>query len=321
MGPLTQDRSVNAVIVGSGYFPAVEDQLPGRGVGSARAGRSLYLIDVATGTLAGGVASCGGSGSVGCIDVGDGVADGRKNALQADPAATGASTSASFVSKAYLGDVDGRYWRFGFTETGNISFTQMIDTGQPIYSSSALLFLGTSDQHMFISTGSDLLPPTTPGGTGTFRLYGLRDLFPAAGAATEFQRNLAIVSSGAGDASLATGERLTSAPSIAGDVVFFTTVVSDASAPCVVSSNLYALTFLGGAAYDTDNSGSVTNNENPIVAAVAGRATAPFIADQHVFFGTSGAGGASVEIFGDPEDFNNGVGQVGVRLLSWRELR
>ncbi len=322
VGPLNLDRSVNAIIVGSGYFPAVEDQLPGRGVGSARAGRSLYLIDVATGTLLGGAASCGGSGSVGCVDVGDGVADGRKNALQADAAATGASTSASFVSKAYLGDVDGRYWRFDFTETGTISFTQMIDTGQPIYSSSALLFVGTSDQHMFMSTGSDLLPPTTPGGTGTFRLFGLRDEFPAAGAVTVFTRNLATVSSGASDASLATGERPTAFPSVAGDIVFYTTVVSDASAPCAdVSSNLYALTFLGGAAYDTDNSGSVTANENPIVATVAGRATAPFIADQHIFFGTSGAGGVSVEIFGDPEDFNNGVGQVGVRLLSWRELR
>ena len=322
VGPLNQDRSVNAVIVGSGYFPPVEDLLPGRGVGSARAGRSLYLIDVATGTLVGGAASCGGNGSTGCIDVGDGVADGRKNALQADPSGSSGSTSGSFVSRAYLGDVDGRYWRFEFTVAGTISLTQMIDTGQPIYNSSSLLFVGTSDQHMFISTGSDLLPPPTPGGTGTFRFYGLRDQFPAAGADTIFQRNLATVSSGGNDASLATGERTTSAPSVAGDIVFFTTVVSDASVPCAdVRSNLYALTYLGGAAYDTNNSGSVTNNENPIVANVAGRATAPFIADQHLFFGTSSAAGASVEIFGDPEDFNNGVGQIGVRLLSWRELR
>ena len=265
---------------------------------------------------------CGGNGSTGCIDVGDGVADGRKNALQADPSGSSGSTSGSFVSRAYLGDVDGRYWRFEFTVAGTISLTQMIDTGQPIYNSSSLLFVGTSDQHMFISTGSDLLPPTTPGGTGTFRFYGLRDQFPAAGADTIFQRNLATVSSGGNDASLATGERTTSAPSVAGDIVFFTTVVSDASVPCAdVRSNLYALTYLGGAAYDTNNSGSVTNNENPIVANVAGRATAPFIADQHLFFGTSSAAGASVEIFGDPEDFNNGVGQIGVRLLSWRELR
>jgi hypothetical protein len=26
-------------------------------------------------------------------------------------------------------------------------------------------------------------------------------------------------------------------------------------------------------------------------------------------------------MFGDPQDFNNGVGQAGVRILSWREVR
>ena len=52
-----------------------------------------------------------------------------------------------------------------------------------------------------------------------------------------------------------------------------------------------------------------------------GRASAPFIVDQHLYFASSGESGASVEILGDPEDFNNGVGQVGVRILSWREIR
>jgi hypothetical protein len=28
-----------------------------------------------------------------------------------------------------------------------------------------------------------------------------------------------------------------------------------------------------------------------------------------------------VQMFGDPNDYNNGVGQVGVRILSWREVR
>ena len=48
---------------------------------------------------------------------------------------------------------------------------------------------------------------------------------------------------------------------------------------------------------------------------------APFIVDQHLYFASAGDGGAMVEAFGDPEDFNNGVGQVGVRILSWREIR
>jgi hypothetical protein len=58
-----------------------------------------------------------------------------------------------------------------------------------------------------------------------------------------------------------------------------------------------------------------------VAATVAGRATSPFIVDQHLYFGSAGATGANVEAFGDPDDFNNGVGQVGVRILSWREIR
>ena len=49
----------------------------------------------------------------------------------------------------------------------------------------------------------------------------------------------------------------------------------------------------------------------------AGRATAPFIVDQHLVFGA----GNKIQMFGDPNDFNNGVGHVGVRILSWRDIR
>ena len=48
-----------------------------------------------------------------------------------------------------------------------------------------------------------------------------------------------------------------------------------------------------------------------------GRATAPFVVDQHLVF----ASGGKVEILGDPRDYNNGFGQVGVRILSWRPRR
>jgi hypothetical protein len=54
------------------------------------------------------------------------------------------------------------------------------------------------------------------------------------------------------------------------------------------------------------------------VTTVAGeRATAPFIVDQHLMMGVGG----NVSVFGDPADFNNGVGNAGVRILSWREVR
>jgi hypothetical protein len=83
-------------------------------------------------------------------------------------------------------------------------------------------------------------------------------------------------------------------------------------------ANLYALTYIGGAAYDTTGDDTVKNNDSTKVSTIAGaRATAPFVVDQHLVF----AAGDKVEMFGDPNDYNNGVGQVGVRILSWREVR
>jgi Neisseria PilC beta-propeller domain/von Willebrand factor type A domain len=317
VGPLTSDRSLNAVIVGSGYFPAIEDSLPGRGVGAPRAGTAFYLIDAETGSLIGNPSggSCAGTG---CISVGDVAANGRKNGLQADPSAAG-ENGTHMVKKAYLGDIDGRYWRFNFDDTGALTNSLMVDTGAPIYASSALLFVGSADVYMFFATGSDILSPTSPGGTGVFRLYGLKDNSPGSGATTRFAIDLATVSA---SGSLITGERPSTAPSVAGDIVFYTTTVESAAAPCSdVSSKLYAVTYAGGAAYDSDGSGKIEGGESQVARTLAGRATAPFIVDQHLYLGTTGAEGAMVEAFGDPEDFNNGIGQVGVRILSWREIR
>ncbi|HXW07070.1 MAG TPA: hypothetical protein VD833_17685 [Vicinamibacterales bacterium] len=317
VGPLTSDRSLNAVIVGSGYFPPVEDLLPNRGPGAPRAGNALYLIDADTGELIGnsGGSSCNGSG---CLSVGEVVSNGRKNALQADPTAAGESGS-HVVSKAYLGDIDGKYWRFDFNASGTITSSQKADTGAPIYASSALLFVGSIDVYMFFATGSDILPTTTSGGTGTFRLYGLKDNYPGAGATTRFAEALSTVTNTSG---LATGERPSTSPSVAGDIVFYTTTTESAATPCGdFSAKLYAFTYAGGAAYDANNNGKIDKNESPLVRTVAGRATAPFIVDQHLYFATAGNTGAGLEMFGDPEDFNNGIGQVGVRILSWREIR
>jgi hypothetical protein len=195
----------------------------------------------------------------------------------------------------------------------------MVDTAQPIYASSALLFIGTAEVYMFFATGSDLLPSTAPGGTGTFKLFGLKDNSPGAGATTKFAINLAATSNSGG---LATGERPSTSPSVAGDIVFYSTTTESAAAPCSdFAGKLYAVTYAGGAAYDGNGNGRIDNNESPVAATIAGRATAPFIVDQHLYVGAVGATGANVEAFGDPQDFNNGVGQVGVRILSWREIR
>jgi Tfp pilus tip-associated adhesin PilY1 len=251
------------------------------------------------------------------VNVGDLIANGRKNAIQADPTAAGDNGSI-VVNRAYVGDIDGKYWRFAFTPAGVITALQMIDTAQPIYASSALLFVGSVDVYTFFATGSDILPVTAPGGTGTFKLYALKDNYPAA-ATTKFTRDLATVTNSGG---IASGERPSTAPSVAGDIVFYTATTENASTPCAdFTSNLYAVTYAGGAAYDSDNNGKMDKNESPVAATLAGRATAPFIVDQHLYFGTTGASGTNLEAFGDPQDFNNGIGQVGVRILSWREIR
>ena len=139
---------------------------------------------------------------------------------------------------------------------------------------------------MFFGTGSDLLPTTTDDGADAFRIYGLKDNFPGGGASVTFRRNLARGGGGNGNGNGGGAiERITASPTVAGDVVCFTTVLEDTGQPCAdFTSRLYALTYLGGAAYDTDGNGSLTLNESPVVSTVDGRATAPFVADQHVYF-------------------------------------
>ncbi len=325
VGPLDTARAQTAVISGSGYFPDIETLIPNRGASAPKAGNALYVLDVNTGVPLGNssgttcatISSGSGSGS-GCVSIGDVAGNGRKNGLHADPTAAGVAGSIA-VTKAYVGDIDGRYWRFNFTTAGVISVSLMADTAVPIYASSALLFIGSADVYMFFATGSDLLASSTPGGTGTFKLYGLKDNYPAAGSTTKFSVSLATVSDTSG---LATGERPSTSPSVAGDIVFYSTTTETAATPCNdFSANIYGLTYAGGAAYDANGNGRIDNNETPIFKTLGGRATAPFIVDQHLYIGTAGATGAKVEAFGDPEDFNNGIGQVGVRILSWREIR
>jgi hypothetical protein len=320
VGALNSGRTKTGVVVGSGYFPDIETLIPNRGASAPKAGGTLYLLDVTTGTPIGNAsgASCAtySSSGTGCLQVGD-VSNGRKNALQADPTAAGLSGS-PVISKAFIGDIDGRYWRFTFNDTGAMSAMLMIDTAMPIYASSALLFVGSADLYTFFATGSDMLPPAASGGTGTYKLYGLKDNYPAA-ATTKFAISLATVSA---SGALVSGERPSTSPTVAGDIVFYTTTTENSGTPCAdPTSSLRALTYIGTAAYDADGDGKISNNESNVAATATGRATAPFIVDQHLYFGTVDATGTNVQAFGDGQDFNNGVGQVGVRILSWREIR
>jgi len=118
------------------------------------------------------------------------------------------------------------------------------------------------------------------------------------------------------------GERPAGPPAIAGDVVFFTTVTGDPSVGCFdETTRAYAFTFRGGAAYDTSGDGRVGAGDSAVVATLAGRGSAPFVADRHLFLTVTSRQGANVALFGEPREFNTGIGGGVVRLLSWREIR
>ena len=256
VGALDSARTVNAVITGSGYFPDVETNsaLVGRASSSVRAGRSFYLIDLATGKPIGnpnGPCSSSGTGT-GCLDLGD-VNNQRKNALQADVTAAGDANS-NVVLTAYAGDIDGRYRRFNLQSNGSIASILLHDAGQPIYASSALLFVGTTQRYLFFSTGSDILAASAPGGGSngsgeSFKLLGVRDNTTSGTVTVSRTLSPAVKSTGL----LTNGERPTNAPTVAGDIVFFTTTTDSDSPTCSDAlTKVYAFTYLGTAAYDSD---------------------------------------------------------------------
>jgi hypothetical protein len=238
-----------------------------------------------------------------------------KNALQSDPVATGPSGS-RFITKAYVGDLDGNLWRFDIGLDANkhpeiAGLTRLWASGddQPIFSSMATVNVGGTRQYVFFGTGSDLLPGTDR--STTHHLLGVLD--NGATGTKSFDHALTKTDT------LSSDERVTSFPAVAGDIVFFTTTVFKPASPCTgPDANLYAFTFVGGAAYDNTGDNRVDARDQPRVKTIAGqRATAPFVVDRHLVFST----GDKVEIFGDPQDYNSGIGLGGVRILSWREVR
>ncbi|MBI1873144.1 MAG: hypothetical protein HYS05_04540 [Acidobacteria bacterium] len=315
VGQVVGDSGPYAMLAGSGFFPYSGQQQPNRG--GRVAGTTFYMLDVATGTVldsrdvgsdgrAEDVDSCASAGN--CEQI--------KNALQSDPVATGPSDT-RFMTTAYIGDLDGRLWRFSLGLTGSQaafvgSPIKLLDVGaaQPIFSSMATVNVGGTQQYLFFGAGSDLLP--TVGVSEAYRLFGVLD--QSGSGFKRFDIPLATVDNAGDD------EKVTAFPAVAGDIVFFSTTVFKPAAPCTVAdANLYALTFIGGPAYDNTGDQKIDRTDTPKAKTIlaGGRATAPFVVDQHLLFGA----GSKVELLGDPQDFNNGVGQAGVRILSWRDNR
>lgn len=304
------------VLTGSGFARRTLELQANRA--GAAAGTTFYALDARTGE----VLASRNVGSDGVAETADdcvvaGDCTRLKNALQADPVATGPADS-RFITKAYAGDLDGRIWRFDIgLNAGAMTMsapTKLYDSGgKPLASSMATVNVGGANQYLFQGTGSDLLP--TAGASVTHQLAVVLD--NGATGATTATVSLEKVD-GAG-----VDEKVSGFPAVAGDIVFFTTTSFSPATPCTVpSANLYAFTFIGGPAYDTNGDGRLTTRgagaDTPKVKTVSGgRASAPFVADQRLVF----AAGGKVELFGDPQDFNNGVGQAGVRILSWRDVR
>ncbi|MEW5984471.1 MAG: PilC/PilY family type IV pilus protein [Acidobacteriota bacterium] len=315
VGQVESEASEFVVLMGSGFLPYTRQQSANRG--GAVAGTTLYMLRMADGAvldsrsvgsdgLAETVDSCSAAGN--CTRM--------KNALQADPVAAGPPES-RYMTKVYVGDLDGRVWRvnLGLDGSGTPRFTtgpaKLTDmtAAHPIFSSMATVNVGGTQDYIFFGTGSDLL--SSVGVSQSYKLVGVLD---QSGTGTrKFETALEKTDGILGD------EKVSAFPAVAGDIVFFATSIFRPGAACTPDgASLYALTFIGGAAYDTNNDGRLTSRDTPKVRSVShGRATAPFVVDQHLVF----ASGGKVEIIGDPRDYNNGVGQMGVRTLSWRERR
>ena len=318
------------VIAGSGFLSYTRQHQSNRG--DVVAGTTLYVLDIETG-LVDAYKDVGSDGTAETVD--DCAASSvnncqvMKNALQADPVATGPADS-RFINKVYIGDLDGRVWRFNIQtdNSGTPSFTgdpvmlfnaslssghgtpKKVGAVQPLFSSMASVTVGGTQQYIFFGTGSDLLPSN--GVNQSYQLIGFLD--DGVTGQQSFTINLTAVANSTADE-----EKVTSFPAVAGDIVFFTTTTFHAANPCTMpDATLYALTYIGGPAYDTTGDGGLSGADSVKAKTITGaRATAPFVVDQHLFF----SAGTKAEMFGDPNDYNNGVGQVGVRILSWREVR
>jgi hypothetical protein len=326
------------MIVGSGYLKYSVQSVYRTGV--TRAGTTFYVLNVKDGLVLGSKdvgADTNAETNNDCRTVND--CRKHKNALQMDPVATGPQES-RFVSIAYIGDLDGNVWKFSMGAAGGAlslsNPTKLYAAGAdyPLFASMATVNVGGSN-HIFVGTGSDLLPsPDAAVKKQTSSLLVLLDNGTTATKKAEIL--LEAIDGTAGE------EKVTTFPAVAGDIVFFTTTTYNANAATICAApytaNLYAFTFIGGPAYDTNNDGklssgttgstgggkgkgggggSVSADSQKVFTEAGKRATAPFIVDQHLVFSTGG----TIQMFGNQVDYNNGVGQAGVRILSWRTVK
>jgi hypothetical protein len=313
VGQIENQNGRYALLTGSGFFPASTQKNTNRG--SVRAGTTFYLINIDDGTLfdskdvgddnkGESIDNCATAPTPDCTKI--------KNAIQADVVATGPPDS-RYITKAYVGDLDGNVWRFDFKMVSGLptilSSTNLYAAGSehPLFASMATVNVGATQQYIFFGTGSDLLPSAGIPSSHSYKLLSVLD--SGASGSVKYTNTLQSINLVAPD------EKVTGFPAVAGDIVFFVTTLTKPNLPCSLpDATLYATTFTGGMGYTAQTGAQGTG---AIMTVTGARATAPFIVDQHVAFGF----GSKVEMLGDANDYNNGVGQVGVRILSWRDVR
>jgi hypothetical protein len=313
VGQIQNSSGRYALLTGSGFLPASKQANANRG--NVTAGTTFYLINIDDGTVFDSedvghdsvgedIDNCATASTPDCTKI--------KNAIQADVVATGPPDS-RFITKAYVGDLDGNVWRFDFAMVSGVpgitEKTNLYAAGRehPLFASMATVNVGATQQYIFFGTGSDLLPSAGIPSTHSYKLLSVLD--SGSTGTVKYNNTLQSIDLTAPD------EKVTGFPAVAGDIVFFVTTLTKPNLPCSLpDATLYATTFTGGLGY-TPQSGA--QGTGAILTVTGGRATAPFIVDQHVAFGF----GSKVEMLGDQNDYNNGVGQVGVRILSWRDVR
>ena len=241
------------MLVGSGFLARSREVQANRG--GLEAGTTFYILDVENGAVhasrsvgndnfAETVDNCAVAGN--CMQL--------KNALQMDPVATGASDS-RFITKAYIGDLDGNVWRFDLSTNGSgdgqiSTATKLYAAGKanPLFASMATVSVGTQ-QYLFVGTGSDQLPST--GVNNAYSLLVLLDTGPSAtktaGDPARHHRQQRHRRKGHRLPGRRRRHRL-----------LLDDVDQRRGAVHAVPATLYGFTFIGGPAYDTNGDGRIT---------------------------------------------------------------
>jgi len=295
-------------LVGSGPLTASVQRASNRG--GTVAGTRVYLLDARSGAVieSRDIGSDGeGEEQDGCPSSG---CTRFKNAVAADPVVVEAT---GHPARAYIGDLDGRLWRFDVDEGGErpqLSAPRLVFSAgawHPLLAPVATVRAGTGGTYLFLGTGGDQLAMAAD--RPASRLLTLFD--SPSGVTRVAELSLESRAGGGRD------ERLSALPAAGGEVTFFSATAAAVNGCQPAESHVYALTVSGGSAFDTTGDGRRDAEDAPRVARLAaGRATPPTVADRHLFLAT----GDQLQVFGDPAGFNAGPGFVGLRILSWREV-